>query len=182
MLITSASVCVASIFRIYGLYQLNTSDFTFTNVAGGLWSLVEVGLGITCANLPATRPMIFKWFGLGSSAAAYSSTRSGQGRYAHVSKITSPSSHTARRRRNQDPEPLDSDTEMLTRQGEHDTANLTNGRGLKTGQEHGNQAFELSDIVVKTDFEISIDMKKGQNRQGEPSHSVHITAPGTRTL
>jgi hypothetical protein len=58
----ACSVCVASIFRIIAVNQIDPHDFTFSNVAGGLWSSVEVEIGFICANLPAIRPLVFKLF------------------------------------------------------------------------------------------------------------------------
>jgi hypothetical protein len=63
-----SSVCVASIFRIIAVNEIDPHDFTFTNVGGGLWSTVEVEIGFICANLPAIRPLVFKLLKLKSSS------------------------------------------------------------------------------------------------------------------
>ncbi|KAK8017412.1 hypothetical protein PG993_013738 [Apiospora rasikravindrae] len=56
LFLLGAFVCVASIFRILAVEEINPKDFTFSNVGGGLWSTVEVEVGFICANLPSIRP------------------------------------------------------------------------------------------------------------------------------
>lgn len=63
------SVCLASVFRIVAVTQIDPKDFTYSNVAGGLWSTVEVEVGFICANLPATRPLFVRCFGWGGSSS-----------------------------------------------------------------------------------------------------------------
>ncbi|KAK8066913.1 hypothetical protein PG997_013660 [Apiospora hydei] len=70
-------VCVASIFRILAVQEINPKDFTFTNVGGGLWSTVEVEVGFICANLPSIRPLVFRCLGYRTGA-----TSSGENDYS----------------------------------------------------------------------------------------------------
>ncbi|KAI6092006.1 hypothetical protein F4821DRAFT_154973 [Hypoxylon rubiginosum] len=175
LFLLGAFVCIASIFRIVGVYEINATDFTYSNLAGGLWSTVEVEIGFICANLPAIRPIVFKWFKVGSSAAAYGSGSAGPRQYGISSKGATRSGHVILRSRNQESDLLDSDTEALTRQAKEDGITPTNTRG---GAEtpHG-QTFGLSEIVVKTDIGVSIDSKQPESHDGEPNHFVKITAP-----
>jgi hypothetical protein len=79
-----SSVCVASIFRIIAVNQIDPHDFTFTNVGGGLWSTVEVEIGFICANLPAIRPLVFKLLKIkGSSSNRSAGTAPHGGRYGY---------------------------------------------------------------------------------------------------
>ncbi|XDG04634.1 hypothetical protein ABKA04_004249 [Annulohypoxylon sp. FPYF3050] len=167
LFLLGAFVCIASIFRIVGVYEIDPNDFTFSNLAGGLWSTVEVEIGFICANLPAIRPIVFKWFGLGSSAPGYASGSAGPRQYGISSKGATRSGHVILRSRNQESDILDSDTEALTR--------ATNG-------EAQGQAFGLSEIVVKTDIGVSIDSNQSQNSDKEPNHFVRITAPRSGTV
>lgn len=128
---------------------------------------MEVEIGFICANLPAIRPIVFKWFGLGSSAPGYASGSAGPRQYGISSKGATRSGHVILRSRNQESDILDSDTEALTR--------ATNG-------EAQGQAFGLSEIVVKTDIGVSIDSNQSQNSDKEPNHFVRITAPRSGTV
>ncbi|KAI1372871.1 hypothetical protein F4677DRAFT_431002 [Hypoxylon crocopeplum] len=179
LFLLGAFVCIASIFRIIGVYQIDPNDFTYTNLAGGLWSTVEVEIGFICANLPAIRPVIFKWFGVGSSEVSYGSGSAGPRQYGISSKGANRSGHVILRSRNQESDLLDSDTEALTRQGKEDTITPTNTRG---GNGDAQQVFGLTEIVVKTDIGVSIDSKQSEPGDGEPNHFVQITAPRSGTV
>lgn len=168
-------MCIASIFRIVGVYEIDATDFTYSNLAGGLWSTVEVEIGFICANLPAIRPIVFKWFKVGSSAAVYGSSSAGPRQYGISSKGATRSGHVILRSRNQESDLLDSDTEALTRQAKEDGITPTNTRG--GGETPQGQTFGLSEIVVKTDIGVSIDSKQSELHDGEPNHFVKITAP-----
>lgn len=78
LFLLGAFVCVASIFRILAVKEIDPTDFTFSNVGGGLWSTVEVEIGFICANLPALRPLFARWFGHGGGSSA---GQSGYGAY-----------------------------------------------------------------------------------------------------
>ncbi len=125
----SPSVCVASIFRIIAVKEIDPTDFTFSNVAGGLWSTVEVEIGFICANLPAIRPLLTRWFGNKNSSGASGSGYGGAygnnaaNGYGMHSKITA--SRTGRM-------PLgskngDTDVEMMSQGNSSDEINLTKG-------------------------------------------------------
>ncbi|KAI1389371.1 uncharacterized protein F4822DRAFT_198577 [Hypoxylon trugodes] len=180
LFLLGAFVCVASIFRIIGVYEIDPTDFTFSNVSGGLWSTVEVEIGFICANLPAVRPIVFKWFGVGSSAATYASGSAGPRQYGVSSKGAARSGHIILRSRNNESGQLDSDTEALTRQGKEEAMNLPDSRE-PNGEVQEGQAFGLTDIVVKTDIGVSIDANQPLPDDMEPNHYVRITAPRSRT-
>ncbi|KAI0377292.1 hypothetical protein F5Y04DRAFT_285077 [Hypomontagnella monticulosa] len=181
LFLLGAFVCIASIFRIVGVYEIDPNDFTYSNLAGGLWSTVEVEIGFICANLPAIRPVVFKWFGIGSSAAAYGSGSAGPRQHGISSKGASRSGHVMLRSRNQESDLLDSDTEALTGQGKGDVLTRTNTKGRNGDLEHG-QAFGLSEIVVQTDIGVTIDPKQSPSPDGGPNHFVRITAPRSGTV
>ncbi|KAI0842427.1 hypothetical protein F5Y06DRAFT_257600 [Hypoxylon sp. FL0890] len=181
LFLLGAFVCIASIFRIVGVYEIDPNDFTYSNLSGGLWSTVEVEIGFICANLPAIRPLAFKVLGIGSSAGAYASGSAGPRQYGISSKGAVRSGHVMLRSRNQESDFVDSDTEALTRKGKEDTITPTHTRGANGDVEQG-QAFGLSDIVVKTDIGVSIDDKQSHSSSKEPNHFVQITAPGSGTV
>ncbi|OTB01439.1 hypothetical protein M426DRAFT_14464 [Hypoxylon sp. CI-4A] len=179
LFLLGAFVCVASIFRIVGVYEIKPRDFTYSNLSGGLWSTVEVEIGFICANLPAIRPVVFKLFGVGSSLAAYASNTTGPKHYGTSNKGGNKSGHVILRSRNQE---VDSDTEALTRQGREDTMTLINTRGANRDEQQG-QAFGLTDIVVKTDIGVSIDSNDPTSSDHEPNRFIRVTAPqGTVNL
>lgn len=165
-------------FRIWGLYKLDVKDFTFTDVYARMGSLSEVGLGIICANLPAIRPVLFKWF---RRDAVYS-TGPRPSRYSRMAKSLRRLGYTTNRRRMQEPGLQGSDTEVLTGQRAQDAMSLTPTRGSRTNHRQGGQSFELTDIVVRTDIDVSTDQNEAQGSHDEPNRSIRIEAPGTGTL
>ncbi|KAF4625633.1 hypothetical protein G7Y89_g12532 [Cudoniella acicularis] len=65
-------VCLISILRLRSLYVLSVStDPTFDNLDAGMWSAIEVNMGIICASLQTIRPIIARMFPrlLGTSRA-----------------------------------------------------------------------------------------------------------------
>ncbi|KAI0006635.1 hypothetical protein F4779DRAFT_629677 [Xylariaceae sp. FL0662B] len=182
LFLLGAFVCIASIFRIVGVFQINVHDFTFSNVAGGLWSTVEVEIGFICANLPAIRPIVFKWFGMGSSAAAYASGSGGHRQYGISNKGASRSGHVILRSRTHESDFVDSDTEALTRQGGSDIITPTNTKGGSSREGPQEPAYGLSDIMVKTDIGISIDSKQAKSNDRQPNHHIQVTAPRSGTV
>ncbi|KAI0119598.1 hypothetical protein F4814DRAFT_247900 [Daldinia grandis] len=73
-----AVVCIASIMRLVTLHQLrHTEDPSVSGLPLGIWSGVELDLGIICACLPTLRPMLARAFPrlLGSAVDSSSSWR-----------------------------------------------------------------------------------------------------------
>ncbi|KAH9884555.1 hypothetical protein F4778DRAFT_787663 [Xylariomycetidae sp. FL2044] len=161
LFLLGAFVCVASIFRIIAVEQIDPEDFTFTNVGGGLWSTVEIEVGFICANLPAVRPLIFKWFGWGNTVTYGSGSNGPPPRYDLPGAKGMRSGHRKLQSRNQESDLRDSDEEALT-------------------TEEGNQNIGLSDIVVKTDIGVSIGAKREESQaERRPDHFVNIISPNT---
>ncbi|RFU34878.1 hypothetical protein B7463_g1456, partial [Scytalidium lignicola] len=50
-------VCLASVLRFIALLSINVKDITFTQVDPGIWTYLELGIGITSGNLPLLRPL-----------------------------------------------------------------------------------------------------------------------------
>lgn len=53
-------VCVFGIIRCTAVGEANAIDPTWTNVKGGIWSAVELSVGIVCACLPTFGPLFSK--------------------------------------------------------------------------------------------------------------------------
>jgi len=51
-------VCLASIIRYTYLKEVIPVDITFTNLPAGIWSLIEMSIGLVCACLPVMRPLL----------------------------------------------------------------------------------------------------------------------------
>lgn len=70
------------------------SDLTSNQVEAGVWTYLEISIGITCANLPLLLPLVRSWFGAGDGYRGYragvsgstsGNKRSGSGAYTpHV--------------------------------------------------------------------------------------------------
>ncbi|KAI0476705.1 hypothetical protein F4859DRAFT_521280 [Xylaria cf. heliscus] len=169
LFLLGAFVVVASIFRIVAVTQIDPHDFSFTNVGGGLWSTVEVEVGFICANLPAVRPLLFKWFKLDS-------TRDGSGatpKYNISSKGGIRSGHIKLQSRSNENEADNSSTEILTLQGNTNAIPLTN----TTTSRDKIEPVSLSDIVVQKDFNMSIDANPESSAGGS---YVQVTTPNNR--
>jgi hypothetical protein len=99
-------VCLTSIFRFVALAHINTKDLTcksfqqaahppqrfrvqmqqananetkVTQVAPGVWTYIELGVGITCGNLPLLRPLFGRFLAgtrTGTNKTAYGNSKS----------------------------------------------------------------------------------------------------------
>ncbi|KAI4168742.1 MAG: hypothetical protein LQ343_006178 [Gyalolechia ehrenbergii] len=50
--------CTASIVRVIAFDQVKLEDITYTLVTASIWTTIEQSIGIVCACLPTTRPLI----------------------------------------------------------------------------------------------------------------------------
>lgn len=55
--LTGGIVCIFGIIRCWAVTQASATDPTWDNVQGGIWSDVEVTVGLVCASLPTYRPL-----------------------------------------------------------------------------------------------------------------------------
>ncbi|KAK7955094.1 hypothetical protein PG996_015900 [Apiospora saccharicola] len=188
---SSRSVCVASIFRILAVEEIDPEDFTFSNVGGGLWSTVEVEVGFICANLPSIRPLVFRCLGYRVGVASgrdndYYSTPDGERYYTKSGGESSAGLKTigskpfrvggnSSKQRRDDGNSLsrfrDSDEEALTQSRAGSRAGSS-----RAGGEPG-QAIGLSDIMVKTHIGISVEPQSMDPSPLNRSHTVQISSP-----
>ncbi|KAL9027104.1 MAG: hypothetical protein Q9196_004326 [Gyalolechia fulgens] len=56
--IKSGTACTASIIRVIAFDQVKLEDVTYTLVTASIWTTIEQSIGIVCACLPTTRPLI----------------------------------------------------------------------------------------------------------------------------
>ncbi|KAI4108055.1 MAG: hypothetical protein LQ339_002327 [Xanthoria mediterranea] len=54
--------CAASIVRVVAFNQVKTEDITYTLVTATIWTTIEQSVGIICACLPATKPLMGRLF------------------------------------------------------------------------------------------------------------------------
>ncbi|ROV94745.1 hypothetical protein VMCG_08895 [Cytospora schulzeri] len=47
------------------------SDITFNQVEAGVWTFLEISIGITCGNLPLLLPLVRSWFSTGDTSRGY---------------------------------------------------------------------------------------------------------------
>ncbi|KAI0526484.1 hypothetical protein F5B22DRAFT_655633 [Xylaria bambusicola] len=176
LFLLGAFVVIASIFRIVAVTQIDPNDFSFTNVGGGLWSTVEVEVGFICANLPAVRPLLFKWIGYdsrdGSGAAQnYKLSSKGGARSGHV-KLPS---------RNRENDHDNSSTEILTLQGTSNAVALSNTNPRSDSQSVDRiEPVANSDIVVQKDFNVSINSDPESSTDGTTNHYCQVTTSNNR--
>ncbi|KAI1180402.1 hypothetical protein F4777DRAFT_574163 [Nemania sp. FL0916] len=176
LFLLGAFVVVASIFRIVAVTQIDPHDFSFTNVGGGLWSTVEVEVGFICANLPAVRPLLFKWFKYDSSRNASEGTN----KYNLSSKGGMRSTHIKLQSRNRENEADNSSTEILTSDGGFHAIGLTSTAARSDRQNNQIEPVSHSDIVVKKDFNVSIDANPESSAGGTTDHYVQVTTSNNR--
>ncbi|KAJ8120687.1 hypothetical protein ONZ43_g2666 [Nemania bipapillata] len=175
LFLLGAFVVVASIFRIVAVTQIDPTDFSFTNVGGGLWSTVEVEVGFICANLPAVRPLIFKWFKYESTQDASKATP----KYNISSKGGIRSGHIKLPSRNRDNDLDNSSTEILTLQGNAIPMTNTSSKSNTQNVDQIEAAFP-SDIRVQKDFNVSIDANPEASAGGTSDHFVQVTTSNSR--
>lgn len=51
------AVCIFGIIRCWAVTRASSFDTSYNNVQGGIWSDVEVTIGLVCASLPTYRPL-----------------------------------------------------------------------------------------------------------------------------
>ncbi len=167
---------IASIFRIVAVTQIDPNDFTFSNVGGGLWSTVEVEVGFICANLPAVRPLLFKWFGYDNSRDASGATPN----YHLSSKGGVRSGHIKLQSRNREIDQDNSSTEILTLQG---TSNAISSASTnpRSNSQNGDRIEPISgsEIVVQKDFAVSINSNT-ESSAGGTANYVQVTTSNNR--
>lgn len=62
MLVVGNRACAASIVRVVAFNQVKTEDITYTLVTATIWTTIEQSVGIICACLPATKPLMGRLF------------------------------------------------------------------------------------------------------------------------
>ncbi|KAI2637323.1 hypothetical protein GGS21DRAFT_511075 [Xylaria nigripes] len=172
LFLLGAFVIVASVIRIISVTEIDPKDFNFSNVGGGLWSTVEFEVGFICANLPASRPLLFKWFGIEGSSSKT------------VSRTPNPNASMGWRiRSNRSNRPLgtshqidldNSSTEAFALQGTSHA--IASGPSTQTDDKSGQPTFS-SDIVVRTDISMSIEPEPQSSATWASDHYVQISAP-----
>ena len=80
-LLTTLSVCVASVIRVPYVAQISLLDPSWSDVYGAIWSIVELSLGIVSACLPTLRPLYLHIFhgGYNPTSHGQSSNRKSTG-------------------------------------------------------------------------------------------------------
>lgn len=69
-LLIGFSVCLASIIRVPYISHMSLVDASWSDVYGGIWTVVELNLGIVSACLPTLRPLFLHVFHGGYTAPA----------------------------------------------------------------------------------------------------------------
>jgi hypothetical protein len=144
---------VASIFRIIAVLEIDPEDFTFSNVAGGIWSTVEVQLGFICANLPALRPLITRFFSKGDASGAGTS---GYG-HSHTGSRSAGNHFRSQQHR-------DDCFELVDKDNNSDTATLVKGQSL--GGAPSDHSVPHGNIRVRTDVDISDEEWADSSKRG----------------
>ena len=65
------SVCLASVIRVPYIAHMSLVDASWSDVNGGIWTVVELNLGIVSACLPTLRPLFLHVFHGGYTANAH---------------------------------------------------------------------------------------------------------------
>jgi len=70
-MLTGSSGSIASIVRFPYLYQLTeTEDFLWANTDVAIWSIVEVGMGVTASSMATMRPLFVAFLSQSRSTAS----------------------------------------------------------------------------------------------------------------
>ncbi|KAI0024930.1 hypothetical protein F4780DRAFT_483665 [Xylariomycetidae sp. FL0641] len=184
LFLLGAFVVIASVFRIVAVNEINPEDFTFSNVGGGLWSTVEVEVGFITANLPAIRPLVFRWLGYGTTQYGYGSDSGGAKNYGMSSKaatLRSGHRHVKLSSSHRDAD-LESSTEELTKNSAGESFAMSRtGTGSKPRRSDSDnlQSSGLSgDIVVTKDIGVSVSSEAAEaHGPGDSDRFVQISTP-----
>ena len=145
MFLLGAFVCLTSIFRFVALLSINVKDLTFTQVAPGLWTYVELGIGITSGNLPLLRPIFGNFFAATSvfgSSRTKTKSKNSLG-YGAQSRSTGGTNHISANGWNRMDDGRPVDIESMPDDGSE--IELQKGRG----------------ITVKTEVDLEIEQVRG---------------------
>lgn len=161
MLHFHCSVIVTSFVRWVALLTTG-SDLTFNQVEAGVWTYLEITIGITCGNLPLLLPLVRSWFSTGDTMngdhAASNNQRSGGGYIPHIptrrSTPRKPSPYSGFMKL--DGSPVGSEVEL------RDRTNREKGqRQSVTGDNVGTNGTGLEPEVTKHDIVLEMGRPDG---------------------
>ncbi|KAK7736693.1 hypothetical protein SLS53_006902 [Cytospora paraplurivora] len=90
------SVITTSIVRWVALLGTK-SDITWNQVEAGVWTYLEISIGITCANLPLLLPLVRSWFSTGDTSRGYRGATDKRSSAYTPNNVATPRSTTKKR-------------------------------------------------------------------------------------
>ncbi|KAI1430480.1 hypothetical protein GGR50DRAFT_237547 [Xylaria sp. CBS 124048] len=169
LFLLGAFVVIASIIRIVAVTQIDPTDFNFSNVKAGLWSTVELQVGFICANLPATRPLFFRWFGLENSRSLSRAVQTG--RRSAMGEFRFGNGTRNATRLNEDD---NSSTEAFAMHGTKPPPS----QSASSVQDIENGPNGRSDIVVRTDVSVMVEEERQHGMGRTNDRFIQVTTPG----
>ncbi|CZR55842.1 uncharacterized protein PAC_05730 [Phialocephala subalpina] len=170
MFLLGGFVCLTSILRFVALAKINVKDITFTQVDPGIWTYIELGIGITCGNLPLLRPLFGRFFSSGSRNGSSATPYGASGSKSYpLSRITDRSYNGEGFRCMESGAKgtgLDVDVESVGESGSEIELNVK-GNGSSSAEvasgEHGSENSHAGNgINVRTEVDLRIEQVRAE--------------------
>ncbi|KUJ18951.1 uncharacterized protein LY89DRAFT_667995 [Mollisia scopiformis] len=162
MFLLGGFVCLTSILRFVALAKINIKDITFTQVSPGIWTYIELGIGITSGNLPLLRPLFGRFFSGNSRNASSATPYGGQGSKSYPLSRVTDRSHNGEGFHRMDKGTLDVDVESVGESGSEIELNVknkgsSNAEVASGGHSSKDGGFLGGGINVRTDVDLRIE-------------------------
>ncbi|MCJ1306992.1 hypothetical protein MMC25_000636 [Agyrium rufum] len=151
MFLTGSLACIASIVRLVFVYQFDEADVTWTSEGLGLWSSIEISIGVISANLPTLRPIISLAIPKSWAGSKGISDKTGT---SHHKGTTHHSSSSGSMRSEKDRNKLLSVQERMYRP-DNDLSYLESNAG-RASVDTGSERFEMDSGTIRVDRDFSM--------------------------
>ncbi|ROV90820.1 hypothetical protein VPNG_09842 [Cytospora leucostoma] len=183
---TRKKIALACVFAV-GLFVITTSivrwvallgtksDITWNQVEAGVWTYLEISIGITCANLPLLLPLVRSWFSTGDTSRGYRGAADKRSSAYTPNNMATPRSTTKKRSLYTGFTTLDASNNATLLGSEIELRDQDNGdqeRGRPvSGDSVGASSCGLGPEVVSDDIGLPVDR---QDRAIVVQTRVHI--------
>lgn len=166
------------------------SDITSNQVEAGVWTYLEISIGITCGNLPLLLPLVRSWFSTGDTTRGYHSGPSENQRSGGGYTPRAPTQRSTPKKpspydgfTNLDDSPVGSEVELRDRVDRVKVVQSVSGDSVGTssyrlGPEVSNKDIALAadrpdgGIVVQTRVDVQYDDREWGRASGEQRNVV----------
>jgi hypothetical protein len=165
------SVIITSIIRFVALLSIDTTDLTFTQVDAGIWTYMEIGIGIACANLPLLRPLFKRFFDRGDTLKASSygagynyGSNNARSRNANISALGTQNTYRS-----------DGFERMIDKNGANIDVESLGGSGSEV--ELQQRRYKGEGIKVETNVQLQVEDAESQTGNSRTRTTTDVRGP-----